>query len=80
MCRNQMFLFQIGAIKTSTVRAKAQKPKKTFLFQIGAIKTIPYRDVPILSSRFLFQIGAIKTKQHLLKITTSKVSIPDWCD
>ena len=75
-----MFLFQIGAIKTTTYEFNASERSKVFLFQIGAIKTILATLTCDRQSCFYSRLVRLKLEFRENRDDIFKVSIPDWCD
>ena len=74
-----LFLFQIGAIKSSYAHASQKCAVECFYSKLVRLKGVDERRV-IYPHRFLFQIGAIKSIDCDKIGFTFFVSIPNWCD
>ena len=81
MVHPEMFLFQIGAIKTLLFSFFLPFPL-AFLFQIGAIKTSEtISSLDAERSSFYSRLVRLKPiKAALEQVFSPFVSIPDWCD
>ena len=76
----ELFLFQIGSIRSSSHEGLRRSRATSFLFQIGSIRSFAFFFGGWVAMSFLFQIGSIRSVSAGWIGADGSVSIPDWFD